>query len=145
MSSSTYTNFATTAGERIARGWRAYVRGEKRMRAHFLAQGVSHGRVTLGVWGVRAALLSAAVYCLYLAIPVLKIVLYYTMSTVIVIGIVAALVYVLANASGDTDIKVAPPRKDPEMRGGHAGTGLYNEYDERIDDHDPNDIRDTGF
>ena len=116
------------------------------MRAHFAARGLSARRVTLAVWGVRAALLIAAICCLYLTMPVLKVMLYYTVSTVIVIGMVVVAVYLLANARGDIDVhELVKPLKAAEMRNGHAGTGLYNEFDERIDDHDPNDIRDTGF
>lgn len=137
MSSKHHTNFATQLGAALARGWRAYVRTERRFRAYLIASGANDALATSAVWIARAAL--AAVF-VYYGLPVLSAGLYYVASALIVIGIVVAAVHSL----GTGGVDLSRPRKAPEWRNGHSGTGLYSDDDVRIDDHDPNNPRDIG-
>ncbi|QQN50446.1 DUF3742 family protein [Stutzerimonas balearica] len=105
-------------GRGAGRAWRGYLRREQRVAGWLVTRGVPAGAITAVLWIVKLAVLG---------------VLLYTVSWLVLLlafAVVAA--WLARNADADDE-------KQPELRGGHSGVGLYDKDDWRIDMGDPDE------
>jgi hypothetical protein len=109
-------SFAGRLGHWLGRGWRAYVRGERRASAWLVSQGVPAAGAAIALWvvklGVLAIFVSAAFW----------------LALLLVFAVSAA--WAARNADWDTP--------QSELRTGPLGFGMYHPDGSRIDPHDPN-------
>ena len=108
-------------GSTLARLWRAIRNRDAQFGAWFIRTGCPKWGVALVRWGLRIALIAAAVY---------------SFATLVLVMAAALLIARL----GGKAIPLPEPSPEEEWRGGWAGFGLYDSSDRPIDPHDPNDI-----
>ncbi|MBS3936863.1 MAG: DUF3742 family protein [Sulfuritalea sp.] len=105
-------------GRGAGRAWRGYLRREQRVAGWLVTRGVPTGAATAVLWIVKLAVLGM---------------LLYTVSWLVLLlafAVVAA--WLERNADADDE-------KQPELRDGHSGVGLYDKDDWRIDMGDPDE------
>lgn len=105
-------------GRGADRAWRGYLRREQRVAGWLVTRGVPAGAATAVLWIVKLAVLGM---------------LLYTVSWLVLLlafAVVAA--WLVRNADADDE-------KQPELRDGHSGIGLYDKDDWRIDMGDPDE------
>ncbi|EDY8730826.1 TPA: DUF3742 family protein [Salmonella enterica subsp. enterica serovar Agona] len=115
MNTTTRTSTAERLGRVIGRGWRAYVRGERRVSNWLVSKGVPRAGAAALLWAVK--------------LTVLGVLLYSTawLALLLVFATVAA--WGARNAGLDDELP------EPEWRNGPAGFGLYTYDGFRIDPH----------
>ena len=105
-------------GRGAGRAWRGYLRREQRVAGWLVTRRVPAGAATAVLWIVKLAVLGM---------------LLYTVSWLVLLlafAVVAA--WLARNADADDE-------KQPELRDGHSGVGLYDKDDWRIDMGDPDE------
>lgn len=98
-------------GRGAGRAWRGYLRREQRVACWLVTRGVPAGAATAVLWIVKLAVLGMLLYT------------------------VSWLVLLLAFAA----VAAWLDEKQPELRDGHSGVGLYDKDDWRIDMGDPDE------
>ncbi|MFK4028658.1 MULTISPECIES: DUF3742 family protein [Pseudomonadaceae] len=105
-------------GRGAGRAWRGYLRREQRVAGRLVTRGVPAGAATAVLWIVKLAVLGM---------------LLYTVSwLVLLLAFAVVATWFARNADADDE-------KQPELRGGHSGVGLYDKDDWRIDMGDPDE------
>lgn len=105
-------------GRGAGRAWRGYLRREQRVAGWLVTRGVPAGAATAVLWIVKLAVLGM---------------LLYTVSwLVLLLAFAAVAAWLVRNADEDDE-------KQPELRDGHSGVGLYDKDDWRIDMGDPDE------
>jgi hypothetical protein len=115
MNTTTRIRIAERFGHGCGRGWRAYVRGERRMAAWLVAQGLPAAGATVLLWIVKLGVLAALFYAAF------------WLAFLVVFALTAA--RVARNVDWD--------EPQSEWRTGPLGFGLYHPDGSRIDPHDP--------
>ena len=105
-------------GRGAARAWRGYLRREQRVAGWLVTRGVPAGAATAVLWIVKLAVLGMLLYSVSWLVLLLA------------FAVVAA--WLARNADEDDE-------KQPELRDGHSGVGLYDKDDWRIDMGDPDE------
>jgi len=108
-------------GRWLGRGWRGYLRGERRVLESLIAKSMPAWIANALVWAVKLAVLGVLLYVAF------------WMALLILFMVGAGWA---ASNSNHNDNRWT--RKD-ELRNGEAGFGLYASNGQRIDPHDPND------
>lgn len=119
MNTRPHSNTAERFGRWLGRGWRGYVRRERRVVAWLASAGVPTGVVTALVWIVKLAVLGVLLY------------------TVFWLALLLVCLLFVARGFGKGSDDFSMPRK--ELRHGPAGFGWYSSGGHRLDPHDPND------
>jgi len=120
MNTTTHISTAERIGRTFGRGWRAYVRGERRASNWLVSKGLPVAGAALLLWVVKLAGLGVLFYAAFwLAL------------------LLVLLVLLMFAAQGHDTVDWETP--EPELRHGHAGFGLYTHDEYRIDPHDPSD------
>lgn len=114
MNTTTRINTAQRLGRSLGRGCRAYLRGERRLSAWLVLQGMSGRMAQVLLWTVKLGVLGVLLY--------------------FAVWLAALLALVVAAAQGDWGAEQDPP--EPEWREGPVGFGLYTYDGYRIDPHD---------
>jgi len=122
MNTTTRIRTAERFGRWLGRGWCGYVRGERRVSAWLVAEGVPVSVATALVWAVKLAVLGMLLYVAF----------WVALLALFMVGAGWA-----ANNS-DQDDEDYPWAQEDELRHGDAGFGLYASNGQRIDPHDPN-------
>jgi hypothetical protein len=65
MSTTTHISIAERLGQWCGRGWRAYVRGERRMAAWLVSQGMPSALTTILLWAVKLVSLGLLLYVFF--------------------------------------------------------------------------------
>ncbi|AFM32530.1 MULTISPECIES: DUF3742 family protein [Pseudomonadaceae] len=105
-------------GRGAGRAWRGYQRREQRVAGRLVTRGVPAGAATAVLWIVKLAVLGM---------------LLYTVSwLVLLLAFAVVATWFARNADADDE-------KQPELRDGHSGVGLYDKDDWRIDMGDPDE------
>jgi hypothetical protein len=105
-------------GRGAGRAWRGYLRREQRVAGRLVTRGVPAGAATAVLWIVKLAVLGM---------------LLYTVSwLVLLLAFAVVATWFARNADADDE-------KQPELRDGHSGVGLYDKDDWRIDMGDPDE------
>ena len=105
-------------GQGAGRAWRGYLRREQRVAGWLVTRGVPAGAATAVLWIVKLAVLGM---------------LLYTVSwLVLLLAFVVVAAWLAWNADENDE-------KQPELRDGHSGVGLYDKDDWRIDMGDPDE------
>ena len=115
MNTTTRISTAERLGRSFGRGWRAYVRGERRASNWLVSKGVPAAGATALVWMVKLVALGVLLY------------------TTFWLALVMVCVMVVAWMARNTDLGEELP--EPEWRNGPAGFGLYTYDGFRIDPH----------
>ncbi|HHG5368210.1 TPA: DUF3742 family protein [Pseudomonas aeruginosa] len=115
MNTTTRTGTAERLGRTFGRGWRAYVRGERRMSHWFVSKGVPTAGAAALVWVVKLIALGMLLY------------------TTFWLALLLVCVVVVAWMTRNADLGEELP--EPEWRNGPAGFGLYTYDGFRIDPH----------
>ncbi|WP_066267398.1 DUF3742 family protein [Hydrogenophaga palleronii] len=115
MNTTTRISIAERLGRSFGRGWRAYVRGERRLSSWLASKGVPVMGATALLWVVKLVVLGMLLYTMS------------WLALLLVLAVVAA--WVARNAGLNDD----PP--ESEWRNGPAGFGLYTYDGFRIDPH----------
>lgn len=118
MKHTAHPRTAERAGRWLGRAWRGFVRKEARAVQWLADKGLPAGAVRLLFWLVK---LTMVVVLLYSA---------FWLALLLVFALLAA--WLARNADLDEE-------KQPELRDGHSGVGVYDKDDWRIDMGDPND------
>ena len=105
-------------GRGAGRAWRGYLRREQRVAGWLVACGVPAGAATAVLGIVKLAVLGM---------------LLYTVSWLALLLVFAVVTAWLARNADEDD------EKQPELRDGHSGVGLYDRDDWRIDMGDPDE------
>ncbi|WP_164926419.1 DUF3742 family protein [Bordetella parapertussis] len=105
-------------GRGAGRAWRGYLRREQRVAGWLVTRGVPAGAATAVLWIVKLAVLGM---------------LLYTVSWLVLLLAFAVIAVWLARNADEDDVK------QPELRDGHSGVGLYDKDDWRIDMGDPDE------
>ena len=105
-------------GRGAGRAWRGYLRHERSVVGWLVARGVPAGAATAVLWIVKLAVLGM---------------LLYTVSWFVLLLAFAVVAAWLARNADEDD------EKQPELRDGHSGVGLYDKDDWRIDMGDPDE------
>ncbi len=121
MNTTTRISTAERLGRSIGRGWRAYVRGERRLSSWLASKGMPMASVAVLLWVVKLVALGLLFYAAF------------WLALMLLLGIAAGW---MASNSATNDDRWAQP---DELRNGEAGFGLYSSSGQRIDPHDPND------
>lgn len=121
MSTTTRISTAERLGRSVACGWRAYVRGERRVSIWLASTGMPMAGVAVLLWVVKLVALGLLFYAAF------------WLALLLLLGVAAAW---MASNSATNDDRWAQP---DELRSGEAGFGLYSSSGQRIDPHDPND------
>ena len=103
-------------GRGAGRAWRGYLRCEQRAAGWLMTHGVPTGVATMVLWIVKLAVLGMLLYAAS------------WLALLLTFAVVAA--WLARNADEDDE-------KQPELRDGHSGVGLYDKDDWRIDMGDP--------
>ncbi len=119
MNMTTRISKAKRLGYWLGRGWRGYVRGERRISDWLVAQGLPVPVASVLLWIVKLAVLAGLLYTAF------------WLTLLSSFAIVAA--WAARNASWDDD------EKQPEWREGYDGYGLYNNSGWRVDLGDPDE------
>jgi hypothetical protein len=112
------TTNAERAGRWLGRAWRRFVRQEARAIRWLTDKGLPVGTVRVLLWIVKLA--------------VLGVLLYATLWLVLLLALAVVTAWLLRNAGADEE-------KQPELRDGHSGIGVYDKDDWRIDMGDPDE------
>lgn len=121
MSTATRISTAERLGRSIGRGWRAYVRGERRLSNWLASKGMPMAGVAVLLWVVKLVALGLLFYAAF------------WLALLLLLGVAAA--WMVSNSATNDDRWAQPD----ELRNGEAGFGLYSSSGQRIDPHDPND------
>ena len=121
MNTTTRTSTAERLGRTFGRGWRACVRGERRLSRWFTSKGVPPGGAAALLWVVKLTAIGLLFYAAS------------WLAVLLLLGIAAA--WLAGNSAGDDDRWA----QQDELRNGEAGFGLYSSNGQRLDPHDPND------
>ncbi|MDZ5765603.1 MULTISPECIES: DUF3742 family protein [Gammaproteobacteria] len=121
MSTTTRISTAERLGRSIGRGWRAYVRGERRLSNWLASKGMPMAGVAVLLWVVKLVALGLLFYAAF------------WLALLLLLGVAAA--WMVSNSATNDDRWAQPD----ELRNGEAGFGLYSSSGQRIDPHDPND------
>lgn len=105
-------------GRGAGRAWRGYLRREQRVAGWLVTRGVPAGAATAVLWIVKLAVLGVLLYSAF------------WLALLLAFAVVAA--WLVRNADADDE-------KQPELRDGHSGVGLYDKDDWRIDMGDPDE------
>ena len=103
-------------GRGAGRAWRGYLRREQRVAGWLVTRGVPAGAATAALWIVKLAALGVLLYFAF------------WLALLLAFAVVAA--WLARNADEDDE-------KQPELRDGHSGVGLYDKDDWRIDMGEP--------
>ncbi|HHW1922788.1 TPA: DUF3742 family protein [Pseudomonas aeruginosa] len=115
MNTTTRISTAERLGRTLGRGWRAYVRGERRASSWLVSKGVPAAGATALVWVVK--------------LVALGVLLYTTFWLAMLLVCVMIVVWMARNADLGEELP------EPEWRNGPAGFGLYTYDGFRIDPH----------
>ena len=115
MNTTTRISTAERLGRSFGRGWRAYVRGERRASNWLVSKGVPAAGATALVWMVKLVALGVLLY------------------TTFWLAMLLVCVMVVAWTARNADLGEELP--EPEWRNGPAGFGLYTYDGFRIDPH----------
>jgi len=115
MNTTTRISTAERLGRSVGRGWRAYVRGERRVLDWLASKGVPVAGATALLWLVKLAVLGVLLYTTF------------WLALLLVFAIAAA--WMARNADLDDELP------EPEWRNGPAGFGLYTYDGFRVDPH----------
>ena len=119
MSTNTHNGrWSHRLGRGAGRAWRGYLRREQRVVGWLVTRGVPAGAATAVLWIVKLAVLGMLLYSVSWLVLLLA------------FAVVAA--WLARNADEDDE-------KQPELRDGHSGVGLYDKDDWRIDMGDPDE------
>ncbi|WP_165963168.1 MULTISPECIES: DUF3742 family protein [unclassified Pigmentiphaga] len=105
-------------GRGAGRVWRGYLRREQRVTGWLVTRGMPAGAATAVLWIVKLAVLGVLLYTVS------------WLALLLAFAVVAA--WLARNADEDDE-------KQPELRDGHSGVGLYDKDDWRIDMGDPDE------
>jgi len=125
MNTTTRITTAERFGRWLGRGWRGYVRGERRVSAVLAAKGAPVAVAAVLMWAVKLAVLGVLLYAAF----------WIALLLLFMVGAGWA----ANNSDPDNDIWM----KEDEWRYGDAGFGIYTADGHRIDPHDPNAPFDT--
>lgn len=115
MNTTTRISTAERLGRTLGRGWRAYVRGERRASSWLVSKGVPAAGATALVWVVKLVALGVLLY------------------TTFWLAMLLVCVMIVAWMARNADLGEELP--EPEWRNGPAGFGLYTYDGFRIDPH----------
>ncbi|MBG6467725.1 DUF3742 family protein [Pseudomonas aeruginosa] len=115
MNTTTRISTAERLGRTLGRGWRAYVRGERRASSWLVSKGVPAAGATALVWVVKLVALGGLLY------------------TTFWLAMLLVCVMIVAWMARNADLGEELP--EPEWRNGPAGFGLYTYDGFRIDPH----------
>ena len=115
MNTTARISTAERLGRTLGRGWRAYVRGERRASNWLVSKGVPQAGASVFVWAIKLVVLFYVAFWM----------------TLLLVG----LLLVSHGFRGSSD-DFSQPRD--ELRHGEAGFGLYSSDGYRLDPHDPN-------
>ena len=121
MNTTTRIRTAERLGRTLGRGWRAYVRGERRVSSWLVSKGMPAAGATALVWVVKLVALGVLLYTTF------------WLAVLLLLGVAA--VWMAGNSARDEDRWT----QQDELRNGEAGFGLYSSNGQRLDPHDPND------
>ena len=121
MNTTTRIRTAERLGRTLGRGWRAYVRGERRASSWLVSKGMPAAGATAFVWVVKLVALGVLLYTTF------------WLAVLLLLGVAA--VWMAGNSARDEDRWT----QQDELRNGEAGFGLYSSNGQRLDPHDPND------
>jgi len=121
MNTTTRISTAERLGRTLGRGWRAYVRGERRASSWLVSKGMPAAGATAFVWVVKLVALGVLLYTTF------------WLAVLLLLGVAA--VWMAGNSARDEDRWT----QQDELRNGEAGFGLYSSNGQRLDPHDPND------
>ena len=121
MNTTTRIRTAERLGRTLGRGWRAYVRGERRASSWLVSKGGAAAGATALVWVVKLVALGVLLYTTF------------WLAVLLLLGVAAA--WMAGNSARDDDRWA----QQDELRNGEAGFGLYSSNGQRLDPHDPND------
>ena len=121
MNTTTRIRTAERLGRALGRGWRAYVRGERRVSSWLVSKGMPAAGATALVWVVKLVALGVLLYTTF------------WLAVLLLLGVAA--VWMAGNSARDEDRWT----QQDELRNGEAGFGLYSSNGQRLDPHDPND------
>jgi hypothetical protein len=105
-------------GRGVGRAWRGYLHREQRAAGWLMTHGVPADVARVVLWIIKLAVLGM---------------LLYTVSWLVMLLAFAVVAAWLARNADEDD------EKQPELRGGHSGVGLYDKDDWRIDMGDPDE------
>ncbi|CAM5283123.1 DUF3742 family protein [Eoetvoesiella caeni] len=114
MNTTIRTSTAERLGRSLGRGWRAYLRGERRVLAWLGLQGLSVRVAHVLLWALKLSAIGALLYFAF--------------------WLALLLAFLVAAAHGDWAAEQELP--EPEWREGPVGFGLYTYDGHRIDPHD---------
>lgn len=119
MSTNTHNGrWSHRLGRGAGRAWRGYLRREQRVAGWLVMRGVPAGAATAVLWIIKLAALGVLLYSAF------------WLGLLLAFAVVAA--WLARNADEDDE-------KQPELRDGHSGVGLYDKDDWRIDMGDPDE------
>jgi hypothetical protein len=118
MNANLGTTNAERAGRWLGRAWRSFARQEARAIRWLASQGLPAGVARLLFWVVKLAIFGVLLFVAF------------WLALLLALAVVAA--WIVRNADADEE-------KQPELRDGHSGIGLYDKDDWRIDLGDPYD------
>lgn len=121
MNTTTRRSTAERLGRSVGRGWRAYVRGERRLSNWLASKGVPVVGAAALLWVVKLTALGLLFYTAF------------WLAVLLLLGVAAA--WMAGNSAGDEGRWA----QQDELRNGEAGFGLYSSSGQRLDPHDPND------
>ena len=115
MNTTTRTSTAERLGRTLGRGWRAYVRGERRASNWLVSKGVPQAGACVFVWAIKLVVLFYVAFWM----------------TLLLVGLL-----LVSRGFRRSSDDFSQPRD--ELRHGEAGFGLYSPDGYRLDPHDPN-------
>ncbi|WP_050467368.1 DUF3742 family protein [Herbaspirillum chlorophenolicum] len=115
MNTTTRTSTAERLGRTLGRGWRAYVRGERRASIWLVSRGVPVAGAAVLLWTVKLLVLGLLFYAAFW------------------LALLLVFVMVVAWIARNSDLGDELP--EPEWRNGPAGFGLYTYDGFRVDPH----------
>ena len=102
-------------GRTLGRGWRAYVRGERRASNWLVSKGVPQAGASVFVWAIKLVVLFYVAFWM----------------TLLLVGLL-----LVSRGFRRSSDDFSQPRD--ELRHGEAGFGLYSPDGYRLDPHEPN-------
>ena len=117
MNTTARISTAERLGRTLGRGWRAYVRGERRASNWLVSKGVPQAGASVFVWAIKLVVLGLLFYVAF-------------WMTLLLVGLLRVC-HGFRRSSDD----FSHPRD--ELRHGEAGFGLYSPDGYRLDPHDP--------
>ena len=117
MNTTARISTAERLGRTLGRGWRAYVRGERRASNWLVSKRVPQAGASVFVWAIKLVVLGLLFYVAF-------------WMTLLLVGLLLVC-HGFRRSSDD----FSQPRD--ELRHGEAGFGLYSSDGYRLDPHDP--------